>query len=197
LNKIGIFGGSFNPIHIGHLIIAEYFFIQQKLDKIIFVPTYISPFKQDQIKQVSDDDRSAMVKMLTDKDERFECDNFEIQSKDISYTYNTVLNIQTRYPNSELILLIGLDNLQDLNKWYEFDKLSKLVTFCVAKRGLDVTKNEKVPSLGAAVRLTYLNSPNIEVSSSQIRESIKSSGAYQYMLHPAVFEYVKAKKLYI
>jgi nicotinate-nucleotide adenylyltransferase len=197
LKKIGIFGGSFDPIHIGHLIIAEYFFVQQKLDKVIFVPTYISPFKQDQIKKISDEDRLTMVKLLTDNDKRFDCDDFEIQSKGVSYTYNTVCNIQFRYPNSELILLIGYDNLQDLDKWYEFDKLSELVTFCVANRGAEGTKNEKSPIIGASVSLTNLDSPNIEISSSRIRESIEFGGAYQYMLHPAVFEYVKTKKLYL
>ncbi|MCO5251381.1 MAG: nicotinate (nicotinamide) nucleotide adenylyltransferase [Candidatus Kapabacteria bacterium] len=197
MKKIGIFGGSFNPIHIGHLIIAEYFFVQQKLDKVIFVPTYISPFKQDQTKQIADEDRLAMVKLITDTDERFEFDDFEIKSKSVSYTYNTVKHIQSRYPNLELTLLIGFDNLPDLHKWYEFEKLAKMVTFCVANRKSDSPINEKMPSLGAAVRLNYLNSPNIEISSSRIREAIKSGEAFQYLLHPAVFEYLKSKKLYL
>jgi len=197
LKKIGIFGGSFNPIHIGHLIIAEYFFVQQKLDKVIFVPTYISPFKQDQTKQIPDEDRLAMVKLITDDDERFELDDFEIESKDVSYTYNTVKHIKSRYPNSELTLLIGFDNLPDLHQWYEFEKLAEFVTFCVAKRKSDSLRNEKMPSLGATVRLNYLNSPNIEISSSRIREDIKSGEAFRYMLHPVVFEYIKTNKLYL
>jgi nicotinate-nucleotide adenylyltransferase len=196
LKKIGIFGGSFNPIHIGHLIIAEYFFVQQNLDKVIFVPTYISPFKKDQTKQIADEDRLAMVKLITDNDERFEFDDFEIESKCVSYTYNTVKHIKSRYTESELTLLIGFDNLPDLHQWYEFEKLAKLVTFCVACRKSDSPINEKKPSLGATVRLNFLNSPNIEISSSRIREAAKSGEAFRYMLHPAVFEYVKSKKLY-
>jgi nicotinate-nucleotide adenylyltransferase len=197
LKKIGIFGGSFNPIHIGHLIIAEYFFVQQNLDKVIFVPTYISPFKQDQIKLIADEDRLAMVKLITETDERFELDDFEIESKGVSYTFNSVNHIKSRYPNSELTLLIGFDNLHDLHKWYEFEKLAELVTFCVANRKSDSPINEKMPSLGATVRLNYINSPKIEISSSRIREAIKSGEAFKYMLHPAVFEYIKSKKLYL
>lgn len=197
MKKIGIFGGSFNPIHIGHLIIAEYFYYCQDLYKVIFVPTHISPFKQDEQQVVTDDDRLLMVKAITDEDARFECDDFEIRSKEISYTYNTVCHISEFYPKTEIHLLIGQDHLPSLDKWYEFDKLASQVIFCIANRNSLDNHHNDIISNSKGIKMVKLNTPKIEISSSAIREAIKNNKLIKYMLHRKTYKYIKDKGLYL
>jgi nicotinate-nucleotide adenylyltransferase len=188
--KIGIFGGSFNPIHIGHMIIAENFYSQLQLDKVLFIPTSISPFKTDQIKEISDEVRLDMVKNAIKNDSRFGVDDYEIICGNVSYTYNTILYLKQKYQQSELYLLIGYDNLKDIDKWYEFDKLCQLVTFCVSSRIVGLKEELTL------ISHVQIDSPLIEVSSSDIRNRIKSGKSFRYMLLPRTYETIVAENLY-
>ncbi len=188
--NIGIFGGSFNPIHIGHMIIAENFYSQLELDKVLFVPTCISPFKTIQNKEISDDIRLDMVKNIVNNDARFDVDDYEIKSGDISYTYNTISYLKYKYPESKFFLLIGKDNLKDMDKWHNFEKLREMVSFCVSGRLVD--------SIYELTKISYvqINSPLIEISSSDIRDRIKTGKSFRYMLLPKTYETIISENLY-
>ena len=129
--KIGIFGGSFNPIHKGHIGVAKEAMEELGLDKLIFVPAYKSPFKS-KIKYEDAEHRVQMIELV--KPENSEVSKFEINRKGTSYTIDTVRYMKQQYPNDELFLLIGTDNLYKLHKWRNIDEISELVKIAVFRR---------------------------------------------------------------
>lgn len=135
--KIGIFGGSFNPVHKGHVKIAAEAIEVLGLDKLYFVPAYKSPFKSKEVYATAED-RVNMINLV--KVEKSEVCLFEINRKGVSYTIETVKYIQSQHPNDELFLLIGTDNLYKLNKWRDISEISKLTQIVVFKREGDYSK---------------------------------------------------------
>jgi len=189
--KLGIFGGSFNPIHIGHMIIADDFFEQIGLDKVIFVPTFISPFKVNSEKQIPDNLRLSMLRDAISHDPRFEVDDFEISKGDISFTYDTVIHIKGKFQTSNIFMLVGQDNLKDLKKWYKFEELNKMVTFCVAGR-ITNSNIENPPNQ----HYIKIDSPLIDISSTDIRARIKQKKSFRYMLLTQTYNTIISNNLY-
>src|SRR5436853_7404437 len=132
LQKIGIYGGTFDPIHYAHLILAREALEQLQLEKVIFVPAATSPGKDAPI--ASNDVRWEMLLTGIAGDPRFEADDFELRRPPPSYTITTIEQLAIKHREAQLFFLIGDDNLPQLPSWHEFDALKKIVTFVVLRR---------------------------------------------------------------
>jgi nicotinate-nucleotide adenylyltransferase len=190
LGKVGIFGGTFDPIHFGHLITAQTLLEKRNLSKIIFVPSYISPHKINY--QFSDPNhRLNMTKLAIESNPTFEVSDFEINRDEISYTYNTLLEFSNLY--SEMELIIGFDNLVTFDLWHKPDEILKIAKLVVMKRTYD--KEIKSPNkyFGEA---EFVDTPTIEISATEIRERIANQISVEYFLPKKVIEYINQNKLY-
>ncbi|MBF0846706.1 nicotinate (nicotinamide) nucleotide adenylyltransferase, partial [Streptococcus danieliae] len=127
MKKIGLYGGSFDPVHIGHLLTATNVLETLSLDKLIFIPSNITPLKDSKLR-ATNEERFKMIKLSILSMPKFEVNDYEISRQSVSYTYNTVKYFKKIYPNVDLYFIIGTDRVRDLNKWYRIDELSKLVT---------------------------------------------------------------------
>jgi nicotinate-nucleotide adenylyltransferase len=193
--KLGIIGGTFNPIHIGHLIIAEQVKEILKLDKILFIPAYIPPHKKiNPDEKIDDKHRVEMVKLAINGNSGFELCNYEIQCKGISYTYKTVEYLYKEYNvEGRINAIIGADLVPELKLWYEYENLIKICSFVVVDRNqinLEEYLNQ-YPFL--KIVKTFVG---IDVSSSEIRKKIKEGKSIKYLVPEKVENYLKENNLY-
>jgi nicotinate-nucleotide adenylyltransferase len=189
MSKIGIFGGTFDPIHYGHLIIAQSVLEKRNLDKIFFVPCYISPHKQT-IKNSSSEHRINMLKLALEENERFEYSTFEIERGGISYSIDTIREFKNKY--SEIDLIIGYDNLIVFDTWKEPDEILKLVNLVVLKRViLNETKINKYFE-----HAYFVDTPIIEISATEIRRRCNIDLSINYFLPEKVKVYILTNGLY-
>ncbi|MCS7298490.1 MAG: nicotinate (nicotinamide) nucleotide adenylyltransferase [Spirochaetia bacterium] len=191
--KVILFGGTFDPPHIGHLVVAELSLEYLKADKVIFIPSKVSPFKANTKPLFSNEERLEMVRLSIQDNENFEVSNFEIMSnKEVSYTYLTIQHFTNEYPKDEFFLLIGGDNLKDFHKWRNYEFILTKVKLVVYPRFGYTTKVPK--SLEEFKdRILFLNTPLIDISSTSIRERIIQGKDVRYFLHHKVYEYIKGK----
>ncbi|MFH0763453.1 MAG: nicotinate-nucleotide adenylyltransferase [Candidatus Omnitrophota bacterium] len=187
--RIGILGGTFNPIHIAHLILAEEALSKLKLDKVIFVPTFIPPHKNVE-GVVSPKDRMKMVELAVCGNAAFEVSRFELDSKKKSYSIDTLKEFRRIYgDDAELFFITGSDLLKDLFSWKSVNEIFKMSKFIVANRpGYPV---ESVPKEAETVVITP-----IEVSSEDIRKRVKEARSIRYLVPEKVREYIIKNKLY-
>jgi len=186
--KIGILGGTFNPIHIGHLILAEETREKIGLDKVIFTPTYLPPHKGDSdIAKASH--RLAMVKLATSDNPKFSVSDLEIRRDGRSYTIDTIKELKVMHPQDELYFIIGSDLLEYLDEWKDLNEIIKLVKFIVATRpGYPL---EKIPSHIATIPIRA-----VDISGFEIRKAIKDNKSFRYLVPAAVYEYINKEGLY-
>ena len=197
--KIGIFGGTFDPVHIGHLIIAERFCEIMCLDKCLFVPTYLSPFKTEQNPIIPIEIRLKLLELAIRTNPLFEIEDYEIKSQQISYTIDTINFLQAKYPADELYLLIGADQAKDFHLWKDFKEIMSILHLCVAKRGIDYELNVYPFELylnNNSKQIYKLNTPIIEISSTEIRERIKEGKTVEYLLSANVYNFIKDNNIY-
>ncbi len=192
--KTAILGGSFNPIHIGHTEIACRICDQLGYERVIFVPSFISPHKSefDYIKPI---DRFNMTKIAIEYDSRFVIDDYELLSGSISYTINTIEHIYNSYSDiaGKLTLIIGSDLIADFDKWYEASEIAKRVDIVSLSR----TKNQSIDHINIDkynMRLIYID--YIDISSTMIRENMNNTSIIKTMLDEKVYNYIKANNLY-
>ena len=186
--KIGILGGTFNPIHIGHLILAEEAREKLNLDKIIFVPTFLPPHK-DNSDIVPARDRLAMVKLAIKGNRYFSVSDIEIKRDGRSYTIDTLKEFKKKYGQDELYFIIGSDLLKYLDEWKDLDEINKLVKFVVVTRpGYPL---EKIPSYIKTMAIRA-----VDVSAFEIRKCIKDNKSFGYLVPDSVYSYIINKKLY-
>lgn len=189
MSKVGIFGGTFDPIHFGHLITAQYVLEIRKLDEIIFMPNNVSPHKIG-MKAASTQDRLEMLKLALEPVPKFTFSTFEIEKGDVSYTVDTLRELKSEYENIELI--IGLDNLLVFDKWYEPDEVADLAHLVVLKRESELS-NEPNRFFEIA---ELINTPVIEISSTEVRERVQKGLPIDFLVPEKVKEYILDKKLY-
>jgi nicotinate-nucleotide adenylyltransferase len=196
--RIGIFGGTFDPPHLGHLILASEAHVQLKLTRLLWVLTPVPPHKMNRpISSLSD--RLAMVKLALNDERSFELSNIEIERPGPHYTLDTIRVFSKLYPNDDLILLLGGDSLRDLPTWH---RPADLVAAChqigVMRRpgdSIDMDKLEaKIPGLKTKVK--FVEAPLLEIASSEIRRRAARGLPFRYYLLPTVYQYIQEHNLY-
>ncbi len=192
--KVGIFGGTFNPPHIGHLIVAEFIREEFELDKIIFVPCASPPHKQnlDYLSQlVEPEHRFEMVKIAIKGNPFFEVSDIEIKRGGISYTIDTINQMLERFPSYNFYLLLGADQFRDFHLWRKPDEIVKKVQLIVFNRpGFVIFESRFLPFA------KFATIPNVDISASAIRFRIKSGKSIKYLVPPEVEEYIYKNGLY-
>lgn len=188
--RTGIFSGSFNPIHIGHLALANYLVEFEGLDEIWFVVTPHNPLKaKDSL--LDDQTRLKMVEMATQDCPQFKASDIEFGLPQPSYTIRTLEALQAKYPDHEFQLLIGADNWLIFHKWAEHEKIKQNFPILIyPRRGYEIELDPAYPSIRT------VNAPLIEVSSTFIREALAQGKNMRYFLSSVVDDFVKANKLY-
>ena len=197
--KIGIFGGTFNPPHLAHLNIAEDFSRRLNFDKLIIMPTYQPPHKQAQ-SLADSEDRLRMCRLLFDM-ENTEISDMEIQRQGKSYTYDTLCQLEEKYPGAELYLIIGSDMLLSFHKWYRYEDILRKCTLCVLTRENDIDnaqmKDYAFTTLGLVEgEIVFSALKAFELSSTQIREMMARGEDVSSLTGERVWAYIKEKRLY-
>ncbi len=189
MRKVGILGGTFNPIHFGHLAVAQVVLERLKLDEIIFVPTYIPPHKTHK-DIIFAKHRLAMVRLALKGNKKFSVCDFEVKKEGKSYSIDTVrFLMQKNSENTQFYFLVGSDMLPTLPTWKNFDELVKLVTFTIVKR-----MDYDISYFG--YKAVVVDDPNLGISASNIRNSFKKGHSSRYMLPDAVMNYIVKHRLY-
>ncbi len=191
--KIGIMGGTFDPIHNAHITIAKKAKEQFLLDKVIFMPSGNPPHKS----EITDKNiRFEMVKLAIKNE--FEISDYEIKKEEYSYTLNTLKHFHTLYPDGELYFIIGEDSLNDIYKWYkpkEILALCNLLVFPrISKTDTSQKSEEVMTNLGGNIQV--IDAPITQISSTQIRNMIKENKNVDNMLVKEVSEFINEKNLY-
>jgi len=187
----GILGGTFDPPHVAHLIIAEFVRQELSLDRIVFVPAAVPPHKRD-ARITPADHRLEMVRLAISGNPAFEVDDIELRRQGISYTVDTLEELNRRHPGDTLILLIGEDNLIDFRSWKNPDRILRLARV-VAMTRPGFTAGPHIP-LGEGV--TICEVPELDIASRKIREMIRGGKSVRYLVPGAVQEYIRANHLY-
>jgi len=190
--RIGIFGGTFNPVHNGHLEIARSFFVEMMLDKLIFVPNNVSPFKIGDNDSLDSKHRVKMLELALENELSFEIDYFEINREGTSYTVDTVKYLKSKYPDDELFLLLGADQAANFVRWKDADSIREYVKLVVAKRDAFAACS----GLSDA-EFKLLSNRQIDISSSQIIENIRSGKSIVGLVPDDVAVYIINNLLYL
>ena len=191
--KIAILGGTFDPPHLGHLILADTVIRELNYDKVLFIPSKIPPHKNIS-GEVSNEDRLNMLKLSIEDDKRFSFDDYELKSEGISYTIKTLNYLYENYDiDGKIVLIIGADLIKDFHRWKEPEKISELANIVAVNReesgNLDKKNIEKY-------NIKIIIAPRIDISSTLIRERIKKNKAFRYFLNDKVYNYIISNKLY-
>jgi len=185
--RVGIFGGSFDPVHSGHLILAESSMEELRLDRIIFIPARLSPFKKNRPPSATPQERIAMLSQAIKGESRFTVDDRELDREGPSYAIDTVRLLRADYPGAQFFYLIGADNLRELGKWHEIDYLRHLVDFAVLDRGNPWDKGTcPYPVV----------SRRIDISSTEIRERLAGGLSIRFMVPSGVYDIIMQHHLY-
>ena len=197
--KIGIMGGTFNPIHIGHLIIAENAYEEYQLDKIWFMPSKRPPHKENK-EIVSENDRLKMIEMAIENNSHFSLSTIELERDGTTYTIDTIKYLIDNFPENEYYFIIGADSLFQLTSWNQAEELFKLVPFLVATRDeasyKEMQSYAKILADNYGTRISFLTTPNIEISSSMIRKKVQQNKSISYFVPDCVQKYILFHKLY-
>ncbi len=195
--KIGMYGGSFNPPHNGHLYLAKEIGRRAGLDKIIIIPSNISPQKSNN-GNIDPVHRINMCKEVFDSP-LFEVSDCEIARGGRSYTVDTLASLREQYPDDELYLFMGSDMLLSFHTWYRYEDILKMCTLCAISRDDDESA-EKLKAYADTVlskgRVLVYDIEPIEVSSSEIRENLKNGKCCKGLISEKTSEYIKENKLY-
>ena len=190
--KLGIFGGTFDPPHLGHLIEAEFAVAELGLDKLFFIPTGEHPLKSHAVMS-SVQDRYEMTRLAIAGNPHFEISDIEIKREGKSYTINTIEQIKKIYVPAELFLLVGIDNVEIFSQWHRIDEILDSCKVVVLSR---MTNDDYVLSPSMLEKITILDSPIIEISSTEIRELVADGNSIRYLLPDSVRKYITEKNLY-
>lgn len=196
--KIGIMGGTFNPIHIGHLLLAEHAYEEFSLDEVIFLPSARPPHKDQPI--LSDVDRKEMILLAIQNNSHFSFSPLEFERKGTTYTVDTMRELNKRYPMDTFYFIIGADSFFALESWHNPKCLFGQTSFLVATRD-----GHQVEELKAhkdrlerqyQAKIEFLNFPDIAISSSNIRKRVMEGKFITYYVPKTVEEYIYSHKLY-
>lgn len=190
--KIGFLGGSFDPVHFGHLVAAQDALEQYRLDRLIFVPAAQAPLKPQEVCS-STDDRLAMLNLAIERDKRFEISDYELRKGGVSYTIDSIRYFNEQFPSEELFWIIGGDQLPKLHLWKNIEELAQRVQFIFLERpGHPAKAVPAVPGL----RLLRCDGHLIEISSTELRRRKRENLSLHYFCPLKVIAYIEEHKLY-
>ncbi len=186
--RIGILGGTFNPPHIGHLILAEEALTKLNLDKVIFIPTYVPPHKS--IKENNAYVRYKMVGLACMGNPKFETSKIELERRRVSYSVETLRKLRDKYGKAaKLFFIAGSDLVDELESWKDIEEVLKLANFIIAKRpGFPVRKFRN--------NISIIEIPDAKISSSMIRSRLRRSRTIRYLVPESVRLFIIKRGLY-
>lgn len=194
-------GGTFDPIHYGHLVIAEAVRSKYKMEKVVFVPSGSPPHKNGS--NVSDAmDRYLMTALATATNKHFDISTMEIDRSGKSYTYDTLVEFKKKYPRHDIYFIAGADAIRDITTWYNYEELFELCYFIAATRPgytLANLKNEELHMLSPKQleHIEIIEVPGIEVSSTDIKRRVREDKSIKYLLPETVEDYITKYDLYL
>ncbi len=198
--KVGIMGGTFDPIHIGHLILGENAYEQFGLDSVLFMPSGNPPHKTDREGRASNEERVEMVRRAIADNDHFQLSLAEMHDQGYTYTRQTLEKLTAQEPDTDFYFIMGADSLLSFDQWKDPDQICKLCTIVVAVRDhlpqeeLDQAILENIERYHADIR--KLSTLNIDVSSRMIREWIANGKSCRYYTPDAVIEYIAEEGIY-
>lgn len=200
MRKIGIMGGTFNPIHVAHLILAESAYEQLKLDKILIMPSNNPPHKRhDSI--VNDEHRIRMTELAIQNNSHFELSNVELEREGTTYTAETLEFLTKKYPDEEYYFILGADSLYQIEQWKAPEQIFELCHIVAAGRDSipeqAILKQVNYLTMKFNAHIHYLEVPNMDVSSKLIRKYRKTGRSIRYYVPDAVEQYIKEQHLYL
>lgn len=188
--KIGLFFGSFNPIHVGHLIIAQAAVNETDLDKVWMVVSPQNPFKT-KASLLGEYDRFRMAELALEGNDEIEASNIEFVLPKPSYTIDTLTHLREKFPDYEFCLLMGEDNLKHFHKWKNYEAILKYYPIYVYPRlGYEGDHFEKYPDV------IKFEMPYLDISATRIRNSLKEGKSVRYQVHDNVWKYLEEGNLY-
>ncbi len=196
--KIGILGGTFDPIHYGHLMLAETAYDRFHLDKVLVMPAG-DPYFKDLNKVGLDSHRGEMTKIAISDNPHFEYSDLELKREGNTYTVDTLRTLHKQYPDAEIYFIIGSDTLYQMEKWNRPEEVFSLATFLTSTRNIDVEEVDrqiKYLQEKFSAKIYNVFMPNMEISSTDIRNRIHDGLSVKYLLPDGVIEYIKNNKLY-
>jgi nicotinate-nucleotide adenylyltransferase len=200
MRRIGILGGSFDPVHNGHLLLAEEALEQVKLDEVLFMPTWIQPFKQD-IRVSAAEDRLAMLSLATGDNDALGVTEVEIERKEISYTIHSLRQLRERFDgDAEVSFIVGSDMLVSMEKWYMAAEL--LMEFPIIAGSRPGGAMRDTAKIAARLESRYGASTTVaenrifDVSSTDIKDRVRTGRSIRYLVPEDVRDYIYAAKLY-
>lgn len=191
--KTGIFGGTFNPVHLGHLLNIEFVREQLNLDRVLFIPAK-DPVHKKIYAKVTPLERMEMLELAVKNNSCFEVSSLEIERESASYTFYTLNELKNKYKDDEFYLIIGSDSFNELDTWKSFLKIIKSVNIAVIRRPGDPELRKDI--LVNALNVIPINNPEINLSSTLIRERVKLGKSIRYMVPDEVIDYINLKGLY-
>jgi nicotinate-nucleotide adenylyltransferase len=191
MQRLGLYGGAFNPVHLGHLLVAQAAMEELGLDKLFFIPASLSPFKQE-TPPAPAEIRLRWLRLALAGKTKCEIDDQEIRRGGVSYTIETARDYAKKFPQAKLFYLIGADNVLKLNAWREADELAKLVEFAAVPRPGQILPEFPEPFVGRALKGFPL-----EISSSEIRARVKAGLSIEPLVPPFVAQAIHDAKVYL
>lgn len=191
LKRIGIFGGSFDPPHLGHLVIAEVARRTLKLDVVYLVPTYQPPHKSGRHVSTARD-RLTMTKLSVRGNSSLRVSDMEIRRRGVSYTVDTVKAFHRKFPAAELFLIVGSDSLRQFHSWKDPKEILTLASLAVYRRPQRGSKR----SITSSTKLVWIKGPLMDLASSDIRQRLVESKAIDEMVRENVLAFIIRKRLY-
>lgn len=191
--KIGILGGTFNPIHNGHLINAQYLKDDYSLDSILFIPSK-HPVHKELEGNVTPEDRYEMTRLAVQDNDDFDVSRIEIEREDESFTIITIKELIELYKEASFYLILGSDAFNEVDTWRDYTELVELVSFIVMRRHGSKEHNKEI--IERAEEVIFADNPVVEISSSQIRNKIRIGKSIRYLVPSKVEEYIYKRGLY-
>lgn len=198
--KVGIMGGTFDPIHMGHLILGEEAYEELRLDRVIYLPAGNPPHKQNRTGGATDEERLEMVRLAVANNPHFTVSDYEMRQKRLSYTSVTLTELKAMHPDHEYYFIIGADSLFDFDKWHEPGVIASLSTLVIATReeATNYSLVRKIRHLedDYNAQCVLLNSGNFDISSRELRKRIEKGRDIRYYVPDPVRDYIREHGLY-